>query len=143
MFWLLWTKILSKHNFFQIILKFQVIFFKMSYMINLIHCTKNEVFIKYFFSKCDQIHWELRIWWYLLKKSLMKNFILNIQWYLLQHSPGIDKLRGVLRNLWNKKQFTIFSKRSFLDAWKDSEYAYDAAMKKREEIPYITPYITP
>ena len=31
--------------------------------------------IKGFFSKCDQIRRKLRIWSYLLKKSLMKNFI--------------------------------------------------------------------
>ena len=31
--------------------------------------------IKDFYSKCDQIRSKLRIWPYLLKKSLMKNFI--------------------------------------------------------------------
>ena len=31
--------------------------------------------VKGFFSKCDQIRRELRIWSHLLKKSLMKNFI--------------------------------------------------------------------
>ena len=31
--------------------------------------------IKDFFSKCEQIHKKLRIWSYLLKKSLMENFI--------------------------------------------------------------------
>ena len=31
--------------------------------------------IKDFFSKCDQIHWKLRIWSHLLKKYLMENFI--------------------------------------------------------------------
>ena len=35
------------------------------------HCAKNEVSIKDFFSKCDQIHSFLRIWPRLLKKSLM------------------------------------------------------------------------
>ena len=40
-----------------------------------IHCTKNEVFHKDFFSKCDQIRWKLRIWSHLRKKSLMENFI--------------------------------------------------------------------
>ena len=33
-----------------------------------------EFFIKYFFSKCDQIRSFLQIWSYLLKKSFMKNF---------------------------------------------------------------------
>ena len=31
--------------------------------------------IKYFFSKCDQIHRKLRIWSHLLKTSFMENFI--------------------------------------------------------------------
>ena len=31
--------------------------------------------IKDFFSKCDQIRWNLRIWSHLLKKSVMENFI--------------------------------------------------------------------
>ena len=31
--------------------------------------------IKDFFSKCDQIPKKLRIWSYLLKKSLLENFI--------------------------------------------------------------------
>ena len=31
--------------------------------------------IKYFFNKCDQIFRKPRIWWHLLKKSLMENFI--------------------------------------------------------------------
>ena len=36
---------------------------------------KMKFSIKDFFSKCDQILRELRIWLYLLKKSLMQNFI--------------------------------------------------------------------
>ena len=38
------------------------------------HCTKNEVSIKDFFSKCDQIRRILRIWSHFLKKSLTENF---------------------------------------------------------------------
>ena len=34
-----------------------------------------KISIKDFFSKCDQIRSFLRIWSYLLKKSLMENFI--------------------------------------------------------------------
>ena len=33
--------------------------------------------MKDFFSKCDQIRRKLRIWSYLLKKSLMENVILD------------------------------------------------------------------
>ena len=36
---------------------------------------KMKFSIKDFISKCDQIRWKLRIWSYLLKNSLMENFI--------------------------------------------------------------------
>ena len=36
---------------------------------------KMKFFIKYFFSKCDQIRIKLRIWSHLLKKSSMEKFI--------------------------------------------------------------------
>ena len=36
---------------------------------------KMKIFIKDFFSKCDQIRRKLRIWSHLQKKSLMENFI--------------------------------------------------------------------
>ena len=36
---------------------------------------KMKIFVKDFFSKCDQIHRKLRIWSYLLKKSLMENLV--------------------------------------------------------------------
>ena len=39
------------------------------------HCTKNEFFIKEFFSKFDQIRSFLQIWSHLLRKSLMENFV--------------------------------------------------------------------
>ena len=39
------------------------------------YCTKNEVFHKDFFNKCDQISRKLRILSHLLNKSLMENFI--------------------------------------------------------------------
>ena len=40
--------------------------------------------IKKFFSKCDQIRRNLRIWSHLLKKSLMENFIFCAVKYLSQ-----------------------------------------------------------
>ena len=36
---------------------------------------KMKFYIKYLFSKCDQIHWKVRIWSHLLKKFLMKIFV--------------------------------------------------------------------
>ena len=36
---------------------------------------KMKIFIKDFFSKCDQFRRKLRIWSHLQKKSLMENFI--------------------------------------------------------------------
>ena len=51
----------------------------LSLMINVYYVTdtvqKMKLSIKHFFSKCDQIRRELRIWSQLLKKSLMENFI--------------------------------------------------------------------
>ena len=53
-------------------------------------CTKMKFSIKDFFSKCDQIRRKLRIWSYLLKKSLIENFtfctvrVLNMPLTLIQ-----------------------------------------------------------
>ena len=38
--------------------------------------------VKDFFRKCDQIRRKLQVWSYLLKKSLMENFIFCVQWDL-------------------------------------------------------------
>ena len=54
------------------------------------HCTKNEVSIKNFFCKFDQIHRKLRIWSYLLKKSLMESFIFCAVYFVLS-SQFFDK----------------------------------------------------
>ena len=40
-----------------------------------------------FFSKCDQIHRQLRIWSHLLKKSLMENFTFCATSFLNGHFP--------------------------------------------------------
>ena len=55
---------------------------------------KMKFFIKYFFSKCDQIHKKLRIRSHLLKKLWMKNFIF-VQW----NQAGI----GTLFAQWNSE----------------------------------------
>ena len=48
------------------------------------HCTKNEVSIKDFFSKCDQIRSKLWIWSYLLKKSSMEDLIFLCSWDVIK-----------------------------------------------------------
>ena len=47
--------------------------FDESYFLNTLHTKK--VAIEDFFSKCDEIRRELRIWSHLLKKSLIESFI--------------------------------------------------------------------
>ena len=44
-----------------------------------LNAQKMKVFIKDFFSKCDQIHTKLRIWSHLLMKSLMENVIFCVE----------------------------------------------------------------
>ena len=46
---------------------------------------KMKFSINYFFSKCDQISSFLRIWSYLMKKSLMENFTFCIMYVLSEH----------------------------------------------------------
>ena len=46
--------------------------------------------IKNFFSKCDQIRRELRIWLHLLKKYFMENFIFCAVKYSCQYYSGIN-----------------------------------------------------
>ena len=43
------------------------------------HRTKKKFLFKNFFSKCDQIRSFLRIWSYLLKKSLIEDFFMQCQ----------------------------------------------------------------
>ena len=64
------SKIVRFHRF---VLSFDPGIFHLSTCVS--NCTKTEVSLKYYFSKCDQIRSFLRIWSHLLKKSLMKNFI--------------------------------------------------------------------
>ena len=52
-----------------------VVLFSLESKISIQHCTKNEIFHYGFFSKCDQIRRNLRIWSQLLKKSLLENLI--------------------------------------------------------------------
>ena len=60
--------------------------------------------IKNFFSKCDEIHWKLRIWSHLLKKPLMENFIFcaasrrikRDNWEVTEHKNEVNRrLRNV------------------------------------------------
>ena len=56
-------------------LKYLVVLCGAPFLIRAETCTKKEVSIKNFFSKCDQIRSFVWIWLHLLKKSLMENFI--------------------------------------------------------------------
>ena len=55
---------------------------QINWIVSVWHCTRKIKFsITDFFSKCDQTCRELRIWSYLLKKSLMGNFIFCAMWW--------------------------------------------------------------
>ena len=51
-------------------------------LLHMITAQKMKISIDDFFSKCDQIRSFLGIWLYLLKRSLMENFIFCAVWYL-------------------------------------------------------------
>ena len=71
------------------ILQFYLIFWCRNFAeMQSFHSTKNEVSIKHFFSKCDQIRSFLRIWSYLLKKSLMENFIFSAVYHKISTSEN-------------------------------------------------------
>ena len=55
--------------------------------------------IKDFFSKCDQIRRELRVWSHLLKKFIMENFVFC----------AVKKLIYLFSNLWicNRKELWL------------------------------------
>ena len=57
---------------------------------------KMESSIKDFFSKCDQIRRKLRIWSYLLKKSLMESFIFCLVRKQEYHQPNLWHFNSVM-----------------------------------------------
>ena len=59
-----------------------------------------RLFIKDFFSKCDQICRKLRIWSHLLKKSLIENFIFCVVTFL-QNDVVDANVMGVIKNVTN------------------------------------------
>ena len=54
---------------------------------------KMKIFIKDFFSKCDQIRIFLRIWSHLVKKSLIKNFIFCAESANMKQNNVSDQIR--------------------------------------------------
>ena len=74
--------------------------------LSFITAQKIKFSIKDFFSKCDQIHSFLRIWSYLLKKSLMVNFIFCAVYNMLNTRPCQTSLHK--KNKFSIKDF--FSK---------------------------------
>ena len=73
-----WMQLVNYMRFSIVILK--IIVFAIQHDI----AQKMNFPTKNFFSKCDQIHWKLRILSHLLKKSLMENFIFCPLHYLLK-----------------------------------------------------------
>ena len=73
------ANVITKYFSFNIPLKCTVrvklIHSELFHVKSIIAAQKMKFFIKNFFSKCDQIRRKRRIWPYLLKKSLMENFI--------------------------------------------------------------------
>ena len=84
--WIIWLLLYQKTyglNLFIIFKGFSVARNCLTYSLH----EKKKFYIKSFFSKCDQICRKLRIWSYLLKKSLMENFIfcavmVFFEWYI-------------------------------------------------------------
>ena len=75
------------------------------------NCTKMKIFIKDYFSKCDQIRRKLRIWSHLLKKYLMEIFIfcavknvLFVTSRLRRAEPAFEKDRDHFPNKFWKEQ---------------------------------------
>ena len=62
---------------------------------------------KDFFSICDQIRRNLRIWSHLLKKSLMENFILCAVKFQPVSKATVDDMRHYLKPLLQKSLNTI------------------------------------
>ena len=68
---------------------------------------KNEVSIKDFFSRCDQIRRFLRIWYYLLKKSLMENFIFLCSDSIANSDPNLHEISSKDFGITKLKYLTI------------------------------------
>ena len=67
-----------------------------------------EFSIKEFSSKCDHIRSFLRIWWQLLKNSLMENFIFYAVWFnLLQNNIVSLKVWVLTLNVINSLKVVI------------------------------------
>ena len=60
--------------------------------------------IKDFFSKCDKIRGNLRVWLHLMKKSLMENFI----FLSIAFSETIDAYQDVLATIFVCNPLSVF-----------------------------------
>ena len=75
---------------------------------------KMKFSIKDFFSKCDQIRKNLRIWPHLLKKSLMEDFIFCAVWYFVCYLLCLWQLtvlphkKNLLLNTFMKEKYFAF-----------------------------------
>ena len=76
-----------------------------------------KFFIKYFFSKCDQIRRKLRIWPYLLKKSLIRNFIfcaVSASEFLMHNLHARESTHVLTKWQFYKKQLNLESVTNYL-----------------------------
>ena len=71
---------------------------------------KMKLSIESFFSKCDRIRRNLQIWSYLLKKSLIENFV---RWKMNTLSCERRPIRQHIRNIIYRSFIRCFSQYSF------------------------------
>ena len=69
-------------------------------------CTKVMITTKYFFSKCYQICRKLRIWSYLMKKFLIKNFFF-VQWVYIHFSKSLQGSKWAINTIFDRTNFVI------------------------------------
>ena len=96
--------------------------------------------IKDFFSKCDQIHSFLQIWSYLLKKSLMENFIFLksttewVQTWQIERNPNGWKVYADSTNWFSTCQNSCLF---YIANWRFTYRRYDFALKWRFQSNYL------
>ena len=81
-------------------------------MLGHVTAQKMKFSITDFFSKCDQIRMKLQIWSYLLKKSLMENFIFMQYVHYLMIVTQTFCSKATSKKLWQLSQLLQYSHES-------------------------------